>query len=130
MLSGGMRWDIGFLTFNQVVAGSRPARLTSEFPHSSREALLLKFLKARRQGISPRTSEFYHACLSPFIRSCELTPDSINTFLSRLTCANGKNAYFRAIRAFCNWLYRQGYIKDNPITKVDPPKMRKGITAD
>jgi len=65
--------------------------------------------------------------LYPFIHSCELTPDSINTFLSRLTCANGKNAYYRAIRAFCNWLHRQGYIKDNPITRVDPPRMRKII---
>jgi site-specific recombinase XerC len=56
-----------------------------------------------------------------------LTPEGINAFLSRLTCANGKNAYYRAIRAFCNWLYRQGYIKDNPITRVDPPKIRKTI---
>jgi len=51
----------------------------------------------------------------------------INLYLSKLTCKNGKNAYYRAIRAFCNWLYRQGYIKDNPITKVDPPKMTKII---
>jgi len=61
------------------------------------------------------------------VNTFELTPVSINTFLSRLTCTNGKNAYYRAIRAFCNWLYRQGLIKDNPITKVDPPKMRKII---
>jgi len=51
----------------------------------------------------------------------------INLYLSELTCKNGKNAYYRAVRAFCNWLYRQGYIKDNPITKVDPPKMTKII---
>ena len=108
------------LTFNQGVTGSRPVRPTSEF-------LLSQFLKSRRQGISPRTYEFYKALLNPFIHSCELTPDGINTFLSRLTCANGKNAYYRAIRAFCNWLYRQGLIADNPITKVDPPKMRKII---
>jgi len=30
MLSGGMRWDIGFLTFNQGVAGSRPAQPTTK----------------------------------------------------------------------------------------------------
>ncbi|GAG32072.1 unnamed protein product, partial [marine sediment metagenome] len=35
--------------------------------------------------------------------------------------------YYRAIRAFCNWLYRQGYIKENPITRVDPPKMTRVI---
>jgi len=47
--------------------------------------------------------------------------------LSELTCKNGKNAYYRAIRAFCNWLYRQGYVKYNPISRVDPPKMTKII---
>ncbi len=51
----------------------------------------------------------------------------INLYLSNLTCKNGKNAYYRAIRAFCNWLYRQSYIKDNPITRVDPPKMTRII---
>ena len=115
------------LTFNQGVAGSRPARPTSEPPRSCEKALLAKFLEARRQGISPRTLEFYKALLSPFVNNCELTPDSINTFLSNLDCRNGKNAYYRAIRAFCNWLYRQGYIADNPITRVDPPKMKKII---
>jgi site-specific recombinase XerC len=112
------------LTFNQGVTGSRPVRPTVNFPLAE---CLQRFLKSRRQGISPRTYEFYECLLNPFIHSCELTPDSINTFLSRLTCANGKNAYYRAIRAFCNWLHRQGYIIDNPITRVDPPKMKKII---
>ena len=58
---------------------------------------------------------------------CALKPDAINAFLAQLTCANGKNAYYRAIRAYCNWLYRQGHIKDNPITRVDPPKMTRII---
>ncbi len=57
-----------------------------------------------------------------------MTPEDINEFLSKLRCANGKNAYYRAIIAFCNWLYRQGYIDDNPIiTRVDAPKMSKVI---
>ncbi|MFC1971325.1 tyrosine-type recombinase/integrase [Chloroflexota bacterium] len=88
---------------------------------------MAQFLKSRRQGISTRTCEFYKVLLLPFVHSCEFTPDSINTFLSRLPCANGKDAYYRAIRAFCNWLYRQGYITDNPINRVDPPKMKKAI---
>lgn len=65
--------------------------------------------------------------LSRFISTSDLDPDSINAFLSSLDCRNGKNAYYRAIRAFCNWLYRQGHLKDNPISKVDPPKMVKVI---
>jgi site-specific recombinase XerD len=125
MLSGGMRWDIGFLTFNQVVAGSRPARPTTKLSNSLLSILLSDFLNSRRQGISPRTLEFYEACLRPFVVNYELTPTDINSFLANLNCHNGKNAYYRAIRAFCNWLYRQGHMKDNPIKRVDTPKMTK-----
>ena len=86
-----------------------------------------RFLDARRQGISPRTLEFYEACLKKFLSSYKLTSIDINAFLANLDCHNGKNAYYRAIRCFCNWLYRQGLIKDNPITRVDAPKMTKVI---
>ena len=68
------------LTFNQGVTGSRPVRPTYRPPLAD---LLAQFLKARRQGTSPRTHEFYKALLSPFVNTCELTPESINTFLSR-----------------------------------------------
>ena len=116
------------MTFNQGVAGSRPARpTTSRLLQSSLPSLLSKFLDSRRQGISPRTLEFYEACLKPFAARCELTPEDINLFLANLSCRNGKNAYYRAVRAFCNWLYRNGHIQDNPIEKVDPPKMTKVI---
>jgi site-specific recombinase XerD len=89
--------------------------------------MLSEFLRSRRQGTSPRTIEFYKACLKPFIDHYDLTSSDINTFLSRLTCRNGRNAYYRAIRAFFNWLYRQGYIGDNPIDRVDPPRMTRVI---
>jgi len=48
--------------------------------------------------------------LRRFVSNYNLTPVDINHFLSSLDCRNGKNAYYRAIRAFCNWLYRQGFI--------------------
>jgi integrase len=112
------------LTFNQGVAGSRPARPTKSSPNAQ---FLNEFLKSRRQGTSPRTTEFYEGCLRPFVDNYDLTPFDINSFLAKLSCSNGRNAYYRAIRAFCNWLYRQGYIDENPITKVDPPKMTKVI---
>lgn len=57
----------------------------------------------------------------------ELTGDGINRFLSSLTCQNGKHAYFRAIRALCNWLIRNDYLEKNPLKKVDPPKPSKRI---
>lgn len=111
---------------SQVVPGSSPGRLTKiSIPPLT--DLLSAFLDSRRQGTSPRTLEFYSALLTPFVNSCTLTSTDINHFLSNLNCHNGKNAYYRAIRAFCNWLFRQEYIQDNPITKVDPPKMTKII---
>jgi len=114
------------VSFNQGVTGSRPARSTS-FSSPPLPYLLSQFLNSRRQGTSPRTIEFYQATLMPFVRTCSITHTDINLYLSELTCRNGKNAYYRAIRAFCNWLYRQNYIKDNPIIKVDPPKMTRII---
>jgi hypothetical protein len=117
------------LTFNQGVTGSRPVRPTTfHVLNSPQEIFLARFLNTRRQGISPRTLEFYQACLKPFVANYKLTHNDINLFLSNLGCRNGKNAYYRAIRAFCNWCFRQGFIKDNPITKVDAPKMTKVIS--
>ncbi|MFC1986088.1 tyrosine recombinase XerC [Chloroflexota bacterium] len=97
-------------------------------PNSSSNVkqLLTKFLKSRRQGISPHTILFYKRCLTRLIASYQLTPDGIITFLANLDCnGGGKFAYYRAIRAFCNWLVRNDYIKDNPLKKVDPPKCSK-----
>ena len=53
----------------------------------------------------------------------KLTGQSINSFLSPLNCGYDKFAYFRAIRAFVNWLIRNDYIKDNPLKRVDPPDL-------
>ncbi|MDD5591619.1 MAG: tyrosine-type recombinase/integrase [Dehalococcoidales bacterium] len=124
MLLGRTRWHIVPLTFNQGVTGSIPVRPT-RIPIDTR--FLDEFLTSRRQGTSPRTTEFYRCCLKPFVNNYELNPQGINAFLNSLNCNNGRNGYYRAIRAFCNWLYRQGYIHDNPITRVDPPKMTKII---
>jgi integrase/recombinase XerD len=77
--------------------------------------------------LSSRTIEFYECCLKPFVLDYELTTDGINQFLRDRKCGNGKHGYYRAIRAFCNWLYRNGYVKSNPIEKVDPPKQSRRI---
>ena len=88
--------------------------------------LLEKFIKSRRQGISPNTIIFYRQCLVPFL-NYPLTTDGINLFLNSLSCGNGKFAYYRAIRTFCSWLYRNGYLKDNPIRLVDKPNVSRKI---
>ncbi|MFC1979423.1 tyrosine-type recombinase/integrase [Chloroflexota bacterium] len=97
---------------------------------SNGKQLLNRFLNTRRQGISTNTILFYKRCLSRYVASYDLTPDSINKFLVNLNCnAGGKLAYFRAIRVFCNWLVRNDYLKDSPLKKVDPPKSAKPILA-
>jgi site-specific recombinase XerD len=105
------RQDLGLIEFNLKV-----------------KKLLPKFLASRRQGIAPSTIIYYQRCLTPFTKSTALTPSGINQFLTNLKChAGGKAAYYRAIRAFCNWLFKNDYLKDNPMRKVDPPKQPKRI---
>ncbi len=88
--------------------------------------LLSVFLGSRREGISKHTIAFYHTCLKSFI-GYPLTPDGVSEFLHSLDCGNAKHSYYRAIRALCNWLYRQGYLKDNPIRLVDSPSVAKRL---
>ena len=89
-------------------------------------SILEDFLKSRRQGLSRHTLLFYQRCLSKAI-GIELTAEGINQFLTNLKCGNGKFAYFRAIRALCNWLVRNDMLSQNPLKKVDAPKPCKRI---
>jgi site-specific recombinase XerD len=61
------------------------------------------------------------------LKSYPLTKQGINEFLANLKCGNGKHGYYRAIRAFCNWAAREGYIKENPVKVADAPKPRRQI---
>jgi site-specific recombinase XerD len=61
------------------------------------------------------------------VRSYEITSDGISSFLSNLTCGNGKLNHYRAITVFVHWLMREGYLKDNPLTMVDKPKPGKRL---
>jgi len=97
-------------------------------PNVSVKQLLNDFLKSRRQGLSKHTVLYYQRCLTPLLANYRLTPQSINEFISDLGCnPGGKLAYYRAIRAFCNWLVRNEYLKRSPLTRVDPPKPSKPI---
>ncbi|MBA7495791.1 Tyrosine recombinase XerC [subsurface metagenome] len=64
------------------------------------------------------TYYFTIRCLSRTI-GIELTPEGINEFLSCLSGGNAKHAHYRALRVLCNWLYKQGYLSDNPVRLVD-----------
>jgi site-specific recombinase XerD len=57
----------------------------------------------------------------------ELTPRSISEFLHDLNCRNAKHLYYGAIRALCGWLCKEGYLQDNPMGRVDAPKVSKRL---
>lgn len=97
--------------------------------------LVTDFLQSRREGIAPTTLRFYRAFLtnaSPVI-GLDVTGNEINDFLKSLNCqSGGKHAYYRALRAFYNWVYspRSPYglnPQDNPIHIVDSPKVERKI---
>jgi integrase/recombinase XerD len=99
-----------------------PEKLTKKLTNS----ILQEFLTSRRQGLSTNTLLFYQRCLSKAI-GIDLTAQGINSFLASLTCGNGKFAYYRAIRALCSWLHRNGHIEKNPIKLVDSPHVAKKL---
>ncbi|MFC1972124.1 tyrosine-type recombinase/integrase [Chloroflexota bacterium] len=89
--------------------------------------LFEEFVRSRRQRISPQSIRFYRICLRPFLGKYSLTSQGINAFLSSRKCTNGRHAYYRAIRAFCNWAVKEGHLTENPLVKVDVPKIKKRI---
>ncbi|MBN2186639.1 MAG: tyrosine-type recombinase/integrase [Dehalococcoidia bacterium] len=97
--------------------------------------MLSSFLASRRQGLSPSTLQFYHCYLSHAIGviGLDVKAEDIKRFIGSLHCSNGgRHAYFRALRAFYDWLYsaRSSYglnPQDNPILLVDAPKVERQI---
>jgi transcriptional regulator with XRE-family HTH domain len=130
-INGPLAQLVEQVTLNHPVAGSSPARLTNvqtnQLASTSANFLLEDFIKSRRQGISPQSIRFYRICLKPFLSNYPLTSQGINAFLSNLKCGNAKHAYYRAIRAFCNWAVKEGHMIQNPLVKVDVPKVTKRI---
>ncbi len=84
------------------------------------------FIISRPQGTSTRSIEAYHYTLDGFV-GYPVTSHGINRYLSSLTCANGKAKFYSCLRALCNWLYLNGYVKANPIKRVSPPKIQKRL---
>ena len=116
---------------------SRPRQLpnTTNKVLSTTNKVLSKFIQSRRQGLSPQTIEFYKCYLNlagPAVGNGVKGQD-IMVFLGSLHCSNGgKHAYYRALRAFYNWLYspKSGYDvnpHDNPMLVVESPKVAKKI---
>ncbi len=84
------------------------------------------FLASRPQNTSQNTFRYYQTCLYPAV-GIALTPKGINNWLTNVTKGNAKLSYYRAIKAFCNWLYKSRKIVKNPIELVDKPKTAQRI---
>ncbi len=98
-------------------------------PESSQKftpELLQKFITSRPQGTSIRSIEAYHYTLDGFA-GYPITSHGITSYLSSLTCGNGKAKFYSCLRALCNWLHRSGYIHNNPMTLVSPPKIQRRL---
>jgi integrase/recombinase XerC len=111
--------------------GSSPSLGSSQ----SGKQLVSNFLKSRREGLSPESIEFYQGYLrlAESVIGFHITGQDISRFLSNRSCTNGgKHAYYRALRAFYNWLYsrKSGYnlnAQDNPMLLVESPKVERKI---
>jgi site-specific recombinase XerD len=88
--------------------------------------LLEKFILSRPQGASYRSIESYHYTLDNFV-GYPVTPEGMNAYLASLRCQNGKAKFYSCLRALSRWLYRNGYISENVIERVSPPKTQKNL---
>jgi site-specific recombinase XerD len=83
---------------------------------------------------APKTVQFYELGLRLYREHVGLhwppTDSSINSFLAECKsrgCKDGTlHAYYRALKTWCNWLYKRGKIEENPISLVEePPRGKK-----
>jgi len=101
-------------------------------PHVNYVAL---FIKARSDGVSPNTLEFYERILNSAVHVAQpgIKPSQINNYLKAVPGSLGnKRAHFRALRAFFRWLYspKSGLgleLQPNPMLYVDAPRVPKLI---
>jgi site-specific recombinase XerD len=104
-------------------------------PPMHASTLSIEFLRSRRQGLSPRSIDYYRCYLNlaHSVIGVDVPGQRIIQFLGSLKCSNGgKHAYYRTLRAFYNWLYspKSGHNlnpQNNPIFIVDSPKVGKKI---
>ncbi|GIK42471.1 MAG: hypothetical protein BroJett011_63040 [Chloroflexota bacterium] len=87
------------------------------------------FLRVKRAARQPRTVEWYEAALRSFqdVAGGEWPPGPahllafLETFEIRKLSDASRNTYFRAVRAWLNWLYRNRFIQHNPLDFIDGP---------
>ena len=108
--------------------GSNPISSTSLKAKKFTTELLEKFIFSRPEGLSKRTIEFYQYTLTNFV-GYPLSPDGVGSYLKSLTCSNAKLRFYQSLKILFRWLQRNGYISENPMEKVSPPKTQKKLLA-
>jgi len=97
-------------------------------------ALETFLLDREAANLSPRTLAFYRQKIAPFldflqrrgVAIADIGPDDVRAFLVSLKSGHapgGVHAYFRAIRAFCRYLYAEGEIAHDPMARVHAPRV-------
>jgi len=66
--------------------------------------------------------------LHPDIQLRHVEPRHLSAFLGNLGFSDGtRNTYYTRIKAFFNWCVTEGYLVENPIRKLRPPKTSKTV---
>lgn len=86
------------------------------------------FLQSRQaKGLSKRTLKWYSEILERFsntYKNLPNKPEQIEKFLISLNVGDERrHGYYRAIKAFYNFLEKRHYIKHNPIHYIEEPKL-------
>lgn len=96
--------------------------------------LLHEFLRERlaRRELDPMTARNYRSALNVFVTIVDRLPfdaDDIGRWReerSHLKPATARS-HFSMIRAFSRWLYRKGYLPDDPTREVSAPKLTRRV---
>jgi integrase/recombinase XerC len=106
--------------------GSNPISSTNLKAKKFTTELLKRFIASRPEGLSKRTIEFYQYTLTNFV-GYPLSPDGVSSYLKSPTCRNAKLRFYQSLKILFRWLQRNGYISENPMERVSPPKTQKKL---
>ena len=107
---------------------SKARKFTSYQLQKFTTEFLERFISSRPEGLSRRTIEFYRYTLTDFV-GYPISPDGVGSYLKSLTCGNGKLRFYQSLKILFRWLQRNGYISENPMDKVSPPKTQRKLLA-
>jgi len=90
-------------------------------------------LAKQLQGLSPRTLADYDDYAKQFVDylhtyGLEITTQSIRLFFSTLEVGQVTlGIRIKVLRTFCRWLYAEGYIPEEPMSKIPNPKVPQAV---